>query len=101
MSEAVPTTCWECSTCCGALAHVEGGRVTRIDPNPAHPASRGAFCVKGIRGLAEITYGDKRLLHPLRRIGERGANRWEEISWDTALDAMAEGFAATRSKYGP
>jgi anaerobic selenocysteine-containing dehydrogenase len=97
----IPTTCWECSTCCGAIAHVESGRVTRIDPNPGHPASRGAFCVKGIRGLSEITYGKTRLLHPLRRIGERGSNRWEEISWDAALDAMAEGFAAARAKHGP
>ena len=97
----IPTTCWECSTCCGALARVDGGRVTRIDPNPAHPASRGAFCVKGIRGLSEITYGEKRLLHPLRRVGERGSNRWEEISWDAALNSMAEGFAGASAKYGP
>ena len=101
MTRTVPTTCWECSTCCGALAHVEGGRVTRIDPNPAHPASRGAFCVKGIRGLAEVTYGERRLLHPLRRVGERGSNRWEAISWGAALDAMADGFATTRAKHGP
>ncbi len=100
-STTVPTTCWECSTCCGALARVDNGRVTRVDPNPAHPASRGAFCVKGIRGLSEITYGEKRLLRPLRRIGERGSNRWEEISWDTALDALAEGYAGVREKHGP
>lgn len=100
-TNTVPTTCWECSTLCGALAHVENGRVTRIDPNPSHPASRGAFCVKGIRGLSEITYGEKRLLHPLRRIGERGSNRWKEISWDAALEAMAEGFAGVREKHGP
>lgn len=97
----VPTTCWECSTCCGALARVDNGRVTRIDPNPAHPASRGAFCVKGIRGLAEVTYGAKRLLHPLRRVGERGSSQWEKISWDAALDAMADGYAAARAKHGP
>ena len=100
-STTVPTTCWECSTCCGALARVDNGRVTRVDPNPAHPASRGAFCVKGVRGLSEITYGEKRLLHPLRRIGERGSNRWEEISWDSALDALAGGYAGVREKHGP
>ncbi len=97
----VPTTCWECSTCCGALARIDAGRVTRIDPNPAHPASRGAFCVKGVRGLAEVTYGEKRLRHPLRRVGARGSGQWEEISWDAALDAIAAGFAATREKHGP
>ncbi len=101
MTQTVPTTCWECSTCCGALARVDAGRATRIDPNPAHPASRGAFCVKGIRGLSEVTYGEKRLLRPLRRVGERGSNRWEAISWETALEAMAEGFAAARTKHGP
>ena len=97
----VPTTCWECSTLCGALARVDNGRVTRIDPNPAHPASRGAFCVKGIRGLSELTYGAKRLIHPLRRVGERGSNRWEEISWTAALDGIAEGYTAVREKHGP
>lgn len=101
MTQTVATTCWECSTCCGALARVDEGKVTRIDPNPAHPASRGAFCVKGIRGLAEVTYGPARLLHPMRRVGERGSNEWEQISWDVALDAVAEGFAAARDKYGP
>src|SRR5688572_15146984 len=98
----VPTTCWECSTCCGALARVEeDGRVARIDPNPEHPASRGAFCVKGVRGLSELTYGKARLHHPLRRVGERGSNQWQEISWDEALDTMADGFAAARAKHGP
>ena len=97
----VPTTCWECSTLCGALARVDNGRVTRIDPNPAHPASRGAFCVKGIRGLSELTYGAKRLIHPLRRVGERGSNRWEEISWTAALDGIAEGYTSVREKHGP
>ena len=98
---SIPTTCWECSTCCGALAHVEDGRVTRIDPNPAHPASRGAFCVKGIRGLSELTYGKARLLHPMRRVGERGSNQWKEISWDEALDAMADGYSKAIAKHGP
>ena len=37
----------------------------------------------------------------MRRVGERGSNRWEEISWDTALDAMATGFASARTKHGP
>jgi anaerobic selenocysteine-containing dehydrogenase len=101
MTETIATTCWECSTCCGALAHVSEGRVTRIDPNPAHPASRGAFCVKGIRGLPEITYGSARLLHPMRRLGERGSNQWEQISWDAAFDAMALGYADAREKHGP
>lgn len=101
MTEIVPTTCAECSAHCGALLTVDDGRVTNVAPNPAHPYSRGAFCIKGIRGLTGVTYHEKRLLHPLRRVGERGAGQWQRISWDEALDAIADSLAAARAKYGP
>ena len=89
-----PTTCWECSTCCGALATVRDGRVVRIrSPIRDHPHSKGAFCIKGIRGAPGITYGASRLLHPMRRTGARGEGRWARISWDEALDEMADRLA--------
>jgi anaerobic selenocysteine-containing dehydrogenase len=94
------TTCWECSTCCGALATVNAGRVVEFAPNPAHPYSKGAFCIKGIRGAPGITYGQNRLLYPRRRTGARGEGRWSRISWDEALEAMAEGLARVRQTYG-
>jgi anaerobic selenocysteine-containing dehydrogenase len=98
----VPTTCWECSTLCGALATVdEAGRVTTFAPNPAHPVSAGAFCVKGIRGLPELTYGPGRILRPLRRVGARGEGRWREVGWDEALDEMADRLAEVRERHGP
>ena len=96
-----PTTCWECSTHCGALVTVEDGRVTGVAPNPDHPASKGAFCIKGIRGLPDLTDHPDRLLHPLRRSGERGEGKWQRISWDEALDEMAERFLATRESHSP
>jgi thiosulfate reductase / polysulfide reductase chain A len=96
-----PSTCWECSTICGSLVTVRDGRVAKVGPNPAHPASRGAFCVKGILGAPGWTYSDQRLLHPLRRVGERGEGRWERIGWDDALDLMADRLAAIRARWGP
>lgn len=96
----VPTTCWECSTCCGALATVEDGRVVDVQPNPAHPGSQGAFCVKGFRGLQGVTYGANRLLHPMRRVGPRGGGRWERIGWDAAFDQMADALASVRARHG-
>lgn len=95
------TTCWECSTRCGALVTVEDGRVTRVAPNPDHPGSKGAFCVKGIRGLPELTYHENRLLHPMRRAGERGGGTWTRITWDEALDEIADNLAAIHTEYGP
>jgi thiosulfate reductase / polysulfide reductase chain A len=96
-----PTTCWECSTCCGALATVESGRVVDYAPNPEHPYSKGAFCIKGIRGAPGITYSPSRLLYPMRRVGARGEGRWARVTWDEALTEMAEKLAQVRQKYGP
>jgi thiosulfate reductase / polysulfide reductase chain A len=96
-----PSTCWECSVCCGSLVTVEGGRVTKVAPNPQHPHSKGAFCVKGIRGAPGITYAPSRVLHPRRRTGPRGSGRWQEISWDEALDEMADRLAEVRAQHGP
>jgi thiosulfate reductase/polysulfide reductase chain A len=96
-----PTTCWECSTCCGALATVRDGRVVEFAPNRDHPYSKGAFCIKGIRGAPGIAYGPNRLLHPMRRAGARGEGKWTRISWDEALEEMAERLSQVRQKYGP
>ena len=96
-----PTTCWECSTCCGALATVRDGRVVDFAPNPDNPHSKGAFCIKGIRGAPGLTYGSNRLLHPMRRTGARGEGKWARIGWDEALEEMAERLAQVRQKHGP
>jgi thiosulfate reductase/polysulfide reductase chain A len=94
------TTCWECSTCCGALATLHTGRVVEFGPNPAHPYSKGAFCIKGIRGAPGITYGKNRLLYPMRRTGARGEGAWSRISWQDALEEMADRLAKVRQTYG-
>jgi len=97
----VPSTCWECSVCCGSLLMVADGRVTNVAPNPHNPHSKGAFCIKGIRGALGLTYGPSRIVHPLRRAGPRGSGQWTQISWDEALDEMADRLAAVRAQHGP
>jgi thiosulfate reductase / polysulfide reductase chain A len=96
-----PTTCWECSTKCGSLVTVEDGKAVKVGPNKAHPASLGAFCVKGIRGLPELNDHEKRVLYPMKRDGERGSGKWTRISWDEALDEMADRLLAVREAHGP
>lgn len=96
----LPSTCWECSTHCGALITVEDSRVSRVAPNPEHPSSQGAFCVKGIRGLPELTYHKDRVLYPMKRTGARGEGGWQRISWDEALDTIADRMLAVRRAYG-
>ena len=96
-----PSTCWECSTRCGSLVTLENGHVTKVGPNPEHPGSKGAFCVKGIRALPELTYSPNRIGSPMRRAGARGSGQWDEISWDDALEEMADRLLAVRAEHGP
>src|SRR3569623_2019660 len=100
-STIVPSTCWECGAICGSLLTVEDGKVVKIAPNRSHPASRGAFCVKGMRAAYEWTYQSSRLRKPLRGVGERGSGQFVEVSWDEALDEIANRLAAVRTEYGP
>jgi anaerobic selenocysteine-containing dehydrogenase len=90
-SMLVPTTCFNCESACGLLAYVdpETLQVRKFEGNPEHPGSRGRNCAKGPATLNQITDPD-RILYPLKRTGERGSNGWERVSWDDALDDIAE-----------
>lgn len=96
----VRSTCTLCSDGCGVLIDVENGRPVRVQGDPEHQASKGALCVRGAASL-EILNSPKRLTRPLRRAGGRGEGKWERISWDEALDAVAAGLAAAKSAHGP
>lgn len=97
----LPSSCGECAVGCGSLIHVSDGTIVDIKPNPAHPLSKGAFCIKGFKGPTGITFAEGRLLYPLRRAGERGEGKWQRIGWDEALDHAADRLAAVRGRYGP
>ncbi|HTO65334.1 MAG TPA: molybdopterin-dependent oxidoreductase [Bradyrhizobium sp.] len=93
--------CGLCIARCGTIATVEDGRFTRLDPDPSHP-SGAAICAKG-RAAPELVYHKDRLQRPLRRTRPKGDSDpgWEEISWDTALDQIADAMRRTATQYGP
>jgi len=72
--------------------HVEDGRLVRVEPSR----------YKGCRAPAarEWFYHPDRLNFPLKRAGDRGEGKWERISWDQALDEVAERLKEIREKYG-
>ena len=49
----------------------------------------------------ELLYHPDRLKYPLKRAGKRGENKWQRISWDEALDTVAEKFLDYKRKFGP
>jgi thiosulfate reductase / polysulfide reductase chain A len=96
----VPTFCELCFWKCGILAHVRKGRVAKITGNPDHPLSRGRLCPRGTGGMG-LLYDPDRLKKPLVRREKRGEQVFDEVSWETALDRVAEGMDKIRRDWGP
>ena len=81
----------DCPDTCALHVTVAEGRAIKIEGDPDHPTTRGVLCTKVARYL-ERTYSEKRVLHPLRRVGAKGEGRFERIGWDEALDTIASRF---------
>jgi anaerobic selenocysteine-containing dehydrogenase len=95
----IPTVCFNCESACGLLAYVDKTslEIKKFEGNPAHPGSRGRNCAKGPATHNQI-YDPERILYPLKRVGERGEGKWKQITWDQALDEIAEKMRASRQK---
>jgi anaerobic selenocysteine-containing dehydrogenase len=99
--DPVATYCPLCVSRCGARAEVVDGTLRALLPDPSHPTGK-ALCVKG-KAAPEIVHHDSRLLHPLRRTRPKDAADpgWERITWDEALDTVAEQLTAAAATGGP
>lgn len=100
MSEVIKTICQMCYFYCGLDVTVEEGRILRVEGMREHPTNRGRLCAKGLAS-AQLVTDRRRLKTPLRRVGERGSGEWQPISWDQALDEIADKLLATRHELGP
>ena len=58
------------------------------------------ICMKGVHAPEGFT-NTNRVIYPLRRIGERGEGKWEQVSWDQALDDISKRLCAIADQYGP
>jgi anaerobic selenocysteine-containing dehydrogenase len=85
---------------CGILAHVENGRITKIEGDPDSPLNRGTICAKGLAQIEKLNHPD-RLKYPMKRTGERGEGKWNRISWDEALGTIAEKISEIIKGDGP
>jgi anaerobic selenocysteine-containing dehydrogenase len=85
-------------TQCGMTVEVEGNQLIGIKGDQHNPDSRGFLCIRG-RAAGEIFGNKQRLLHPLRRVGQRGEDRWEECSWDEALARIVGAIQETRPEH--
>ncbi len=83
----------DCPDTCALLTTVQDGVAIKVQGNPEHRPTDGVLCTKVSR-YTERTYHPERVLHPLRRVGPKGAGRFERVGWDDALDDIAARLGA-------
>jgi len=87
----------DCPDTCAIKVTVAGGKVVALHGDPEHPPTHGALCTKVSR-YAERSYHPERVLHPMKRVGPKGAGRFERVSWDAALDDIASRLQAIAAR---
>lgn len=96
----VPGVCALCPAGCGILARVADGNVVKLEGSPMHPVNQGALCPKG-QAAPELLYNPDRVNGPQKRVGERGSGQWEPITWDEAIQTVADQLNALRQASHP
>jgi anaerobic selenocysteine-containing dehydrogenase len=90
----------DCPDSCGWEVTVDdAGRAVKMRGNPDHPYSRGELCPKVNRFLDRV-YSPDRVLHPLIRVGAKGAGEFRSATWDEALALIAERTQAAITAHG-
>ena len=95
----VKSHCRMCHGGCGVLVYTKNGQVEKIAGDPDCPINHGTLCSKGLAS-AQLAYHPERLTHPVKRLGAKGSGKWERISWDEALDTIAERLLRYRDAFG-
>ena len=98
---SVRTVCaHDCPDMCSLIAHVDKGRVVRIEGDPDQPLTAGFACGKVNRDT-ELVHSPERLTTPLRRTGPKGSGEFAPISWEEALDEITRNWNAIIAADGP
>ncbi|MFC1866946.1 molybdopterin-dependent oxidoreductase [Thermodesulfobacteriota bacterium] len=94
-TEVIKSDCILCINSCGINAYVEDGKLVKVEGMKEHPISEGAICPRGT-ALPEWVYSKGRLQYPMKKAD----GEWVQISWDEALDTIAEKLQEIKDKYG-
>jgi len=95
----IKSHCRMCHGGCGVIVYVKDGKVAKIAGDPECPINHGTLCSKGLAS-AQLAYHPDRLTYPVKRIGPKLSGKWERISWDEALDTIAERMLSYKQKFG-
>ncbi|NOR63502.1 MAG: molybdopterin-dependent oxidoreductase [Rhodobacteraceae bacterium] len=101
-TKTLPSVCpLDCPDTCSLSVEVQGGKLLSVKGSRANPYTDGKLCAKVIRYYPGFVHGDKRLTHPLKRVGPRGDGTYVRITWDEALGYIYTGFSKAIARHGP
>ena len=89
----------DCYDACPMVTKVRNGKIHSFEANKKQPFTQGFLCPKG-QGLLQYVYSKERILHPMRREGAKGEGRFKRITWDEALDEIAEQIRTRSQTHG-
>jgi anaerobic selenocysteine-containing dehydrogenase len=99
MVEIKKSYCGLCHPRCGTLLHIEDGKIVKVKGDPGHPVTRGVICQRG-RLMPDHVHHPDRLNYPLKRKGEKGGGQWQRLTWEQALDEVADKLSRLKDRYG-
>ena len=94
--KVVRSICTVCPDSDGILVYVTDGRITSIKGDIEHPCTRGHICIKGTNAC-DLLYHPDRITHPMVRDNQG----WHRVSWDDALELIADRLQEVKERYGP
>lgn len=98
--EVKKTLCSICGNQCGIDAYVQDGRVLKVEGTEANPTNKGTLCSKG-QSNRQYIYNPDRLYTPLVRVGSKNSGGYSPVTWDEALDRIADKLLKIKEESGP
>jgi anaerobic selenocysteine-containing dehydrogenase len=89
----------DCPDACGMQTRVRAGRAVEISGQAGHPLTAGWLCAK-VAPYLERVYHPQRLQTPLKRIGRKGSNQWQPLSWNEAINEIATRWRTIIKQHG-
>src|SRR5262245_32325725 len=90
----------DCPDTCAVVTEVVAGKAVGFRGDADHPVTRGWLCAK-VRPYLDHVYHPGRLLHPLRRVGAKGAGQWRQVSWGEAVAEIRDRWKGILAEHGP
>jgi anaerobic selenocysteine-containing dehydrogenase len=79
--------------------YTKDAKLVKVEGDPNNPFNQGRLCMRCLAMPEAVNHLD-RLKYPMKRIGKRGENNWQRISWDEAYDMIEGKVRAIWKDYG-